>query len=420
MNEGESPNKMSIAQAALLNLHGGQSPSPQQLYSRLPTSLPNDDFRVVPPGMDRYAAPVHQAGHYRAVNPPQPHTHRPLPPVADPGFNHGMKNVLQSMQMLNYGGHHSEEHNYNKALATYRALNDLSLPGDQPPRMQGGFTPIEERILRAHAGGAEGYKGRLMSLPPTSENDFHAAAQGGNSPYVQQQYSKLSSTPSDFAYAHNLDTGLHTTDSQNQNQNLNPAHLRSTTAPSSQFNLRSSSTTYRPRQHYSTISFPPGNNTTHNNTENKNNSSIRSNIYTGNQHQHNTIHENTHSVQHSNSKQIPHHRQATHAHHQNPKNMNYDFDNNHGSNLHTIPDSNVDSPLVSPSLTYSGRTPVTLSPSTPFFGSFAQAQENFKGIGQQLQQDPEFDGQGVNIQGLMGGVQDKVNLSVPVTKRVHI
>ena len=369
MNDDESPNKISIAQAALLNLRGGRSPSPQQLYSRLPTSLPIDEFRVVPQGI--------RANHY------QPHSYRPLPPVADPGFDHGMKNVLQSMQMLNYGGHHSDEHNYNKALAAYRALNDLSLPMDQPSRMQSGFTPIEERILRAHADGVEN---RPMGLPPTSE---HASAQGSNSLYVPQQYTKLSSTPSDFAYAHNHDTGLHTTDSQNQN--LNQAHLRSTTAPSSQFNQRSSLTSYHPRQHYSTVSFPPGNNTTHNNTVNKN--GTRANIYTSNQ-QH-TIHDNTNSVQYS--KQVPY--QVSYAENQN----NINYDNRH--NGHLLPDS----PLVSPSLTYSGRTPATLSPSTPFFGSFAQAQDNFKGIGQDS--EGGFDGQGISVQGLRG---DRAN---SVTKR---
>ena len=165
------PNKISIAQATLLNLHGGQSPSPQQLYSRLPSSLPIDEFRVVPHGMDRYGVPVPQTDHFRSVNPPRPQNCC-LPPVANPGFDHGMKNVLQSMQMLNYGAHHSNEYNYNKALATYHALNDLSVPVDQPSRMQSGFTPIEERILRAHASGAEGYQSKLTSLPPTSENDI--------------------------------------------------------------------------------------------------------------------------------------------------------------------------------------------------------------------------------------------------------
>lgn len=415
MNEGESPAKMSIAQAALINLYGGQSPSPQQHYSRLPPAVPIDDFQVVPRGMDRYGAPLPQAAHYRSVNPPQSYPRRPLPPIsADPGFNQGMKAVLQSMQMLNYGGHHSEEYNYNKAVATYRALNDPSLPQDQPPRMQSGFTPVEERILRAHAGGAEGYSksGRLTNLPPTSESDFHAAARGDSSSY-DQQYSKLSSTPSDFAYSRTHDTGLHAIN-DSQNQNLSPAHLRSTTAPSSHSTQRSSSTTYNPRQHYSTISFPPGSNTTHNFT-NKNSSSIRSNTYTG--YQHNTIHNIDTNSAHSNFKQNSH-RQATHAHNQNQKNMNYDFDNHH-DNLHNIPDNAVDSPLVSPALTFSGRTPVTLSPSTPFFGSFAQAQDDFKGIREQLQ-DPErqCDGE-VNIQGLMSGVQDKMNLSVPVTSRAH-
>ena len=36
------------------------------------------------------------------------------------------------MQVLNYGGHHSDEYNYNEVPATYRALNDLSLPVDRP------------------------------------------------------------------------------------------------------------------------------------------------------------------------------------------------------------------------------------------------------------------------------------------------
>lgn len=34
--------------------------------------------------------------------------------------------------------------------------------------------------------------------------------------------------------------------------------------------------------------------------------------------------------------------------------------------------------LVSPALTYSSRTPSTLSPATPFFGSFNGSPENFE------------------------------------------
>lgn len=95
-----------------------------------------------------------------------------------------------------------------------------------------------------------------------------------------QQYSKLSTTPSDFTYAHNYDTGLHITDSQNIIP-IRPIYVqRRHLLRSSTFNQHSSLTSYHPREHYSTFSFPPDNNTTHNITVNEN--GICANIYNGN------------------------------------------------------------------------------------------------------------------------------------------
>ena len=60
-----------------------------------------------------------------------------------------------------------------------------------------------------------------MNLPrrPRTEYHFHASAQGSDSLYVLQQYRKLSCTLSDFAYAHNYDTGLYAINFQNQDLN---------------------------------------------------------------------------------------------------------------------------------------------------------------------------------------------------------
>jgi hypothetical protein len=168
-------------------------------------------------------------------------------------------------------------------------------------------------------------------------------------------------SPSDFPYSNNQQDPPQQQHNEpisfNQSSKYQPsqAHVRSTTLPSSHFNQRP----YRSRQHHSSSSFPPDNL-----------SRTRSNHYinTGNL---NISHEHSNS----NSTNSNHNQRHNDDHIINSN--NYDSTHFHAT-LQTIQDDS-DSPLVSPSLTYSSRTPSTLSPATPFFGSFAHAQENFKG-----------------------------------------
>jgi hypothetical protein len=400
IREGEpSPNRLTIAQAALLNLRGQelQQVQPLVLHPRhrhhAPT-LNSDDFKVTPRPVSRYYS-----------------TH----PDA---FS-----VLESMragQVLSdgYSGAHAHHARARAtALATYHAPAPVHAQAQTQTRS--GFTLAEERILQAHetgqqpqpSGGNPLLPGRpafsraawqaphgqttfpsqdspIASTGMMSEDDFHAAAQGRLHPSSYQRsqhcqidmtssnaiqdpsdFSSFAPSPSDVPYSHNR----HDPPQQQQQQyNISTissgenakyqtpqAHTRSTTLPSLQFNQHPC----RSRQHHSSISFPPSNT--------NNASRIRSNNY---------INTNDHNINHE------------HLNGNSNRNPRYNDDQNTNGNirdtthfratLQTIHDDseNDNSPLVSPSLTYSSRTPSTStqSPATPFFGSFAHAQENFK------------------------------------------
>lgn len=298
------------------------------------------------------------------------------------------------------------------ALAAYRAQAPSHVPMAMSVQAQtqtrSGFTLAEERILQAHETGHHPYQQQQQqqqtrlagdiaprassrprgvntvrqgpyaqpSFPPRispgfspiaptsmmSEDEFHASAQGRHhlSSYQRPHHYQIDmadgntiegpndfspSSPSDFPYSNNNNNhdrpqqhNEPISSDQNSKYQASQVHVRSTTLPSSPFNQRP----YRSRQHYSSSSFPP--------SSSDNLSRVRSNNYinTGNH------------------------------------NINQEYNSNNDS----------ESPLVSPSLTYSSRTPSTLSPATPFFGSFAHAQENFKG-----HVEENFEGFGSGLQG---------------------
>jgi hypothetical protein len=425
IREGEpSPNRLTIAQAALLNLRGQglQQVQPLVLHPRhrhhAPT-LNSDDFKVTPRPVSRYYSTHPDAFSSTAASPAYIH---PQPLDLPTNFNPNMVAVLESMragQALSdgYSGAHAHHAHARATLATYHAPAPVHAQAQTQTRS--GFTLAEERILQAHETGQQSQPSGGNSLLPSrpafsraawqaphgqtafpsqdspiastdmmSEDDFHAAAQGrlhpssyrrsqhcqidmtsGNAIQDPSDFSSFAPSPSDVPYSHNR----HDPPQQQQQQYNIPtissgqnakyqtpqAHTRSTTLPSLQFNQHP----YRSRQHHSSISFPPSNT--------NNASRIRSNNY---------INTSDHNINHE------------HLNGNSNRNPRYNDDQNTNGNIHdtthfratlqTIHDDseNDNSPLVSPSLTYSSRTPSTStqSPATPFFGSFAHAQENFK------------------------------------------
>ncbi|KIM74130.1 hypothetical protein PILCRDRAFT_14684 [Piloderma croceum F 1598] len=451
--EEPSPKRLTIAQAALLNLRGQDLQQQLQplvldsLHHRPALPIPNsDDFKVKPHLANRYY-PNHADAHALSSNSVShsPDSHA-QPHDLHANFIPDMATILESMragQVLSdgYSGVHAHHARARAvALAAYRAQAPSRVPMAMSVQAQtqtrSGFTLAEERILQAHETGHHPYQQqqqqqthlagdtapRAFSRPravntvrqgpyaqppfpprispgfspiaPTSmmsEDEFHASAQGRHhlSSYQRPHHYQIDmadgntiegpsdfspSSPSDFPYSNNNQQHNEPISSdQNSRSQASQAHVRSITLPSSPFNQRP----YRSRQHYSSSSFPP--------SSSDNLSRVRSNNYinTGN-HNINQEHSSNNST---NQNHIPRHNDD-HIINSN----NYDSTHFHAT-LQTIHDDS-ESPLVSPSLTYSSRTPSTLSPATPFFGSFAHAQENFKGHVQE-----NFEGFGSGPQG---------------------
>jgi hypothetical protein len=461
--EEPSPKRLTIAQAALLNLRGQDLQ--QQLqplvfdsrrHHRPALPIPNsDDFKVKPHPANRYY-PNHTDAHALSSNSvshsPASHA-QPHDLLAN--FNPDMATILESMragQVLSdgYSGVHAHHARARAAaLATYRAQAPppahvpMAMSAQAQMQTRSGFTLAEERILQAHETGHHPYQQQQQTrlagdtaprahsafsrprgvdtvgqgsyaqapfppqtspgfspIAPTSmmsEDEFHASAQGRHhlSSYQHPHHYQIDmangntvegpsdfspSSPSDFPYSNNNNHDRpqqHNepiSSDQNSKYQASQAHVRSTTLPSSPFNQRP----YRSRQHYSSSSFPP--------SSSDNLSRVRSDNYinTGN---HNINQEHSNNNNSTNQNHIPRHNDD-HIINSN----NYDNTHFHAT-LQTIHDDS-ESPLVSPSLTYSSRTPSTLSPATPFFGSFAHAQENFKGHFQE-----NFEGFGSESQG---------------------
>ncbi|KAI0711109.1 hypothetical protein C8T65DRAFT_695401 [Cerioporus squamosus] len=298
-------------------------------------------------------------------------------------------------------------------------------------RASNGYTPVEQLILQAHArqqrsgvinGAPDAFQGRLQQtqlgtsgahingqraeanrrlldlLPPMSENDFHATAG-----MVQDSRSLGQGLlPTGFAageeqLALDLERQLvQTVDNQ-------ALHIRSSTLPSQYLGVRSHTTTTNVPLYDSNISL-------NTNTSNRN-----------------TLRANTNSIQTTHSKHAPYvatgpsttSRSIAHSLpdtqtlfssknninvssgtsrlNMNPSTMNTTNSSvgmKNGmskspamSTSHSVgvahtqngDDEDEESPVVSPALTYSARTPASLSPATPYSGFFADGGEVFKG-----------------------------------------
>lgn len=408
-----------------------------------------DDFKVKQRPVARCFAthPDALSSNAAHVSTPQSpvYGHARLPPHAQrPPSNYppDMAAVLASMragQALNEGYRGSREHHAH--------MRDGCPP--QPPsqismsqaRTSSGFTSAEEQILRAHErrlhpyqqyppqpvrllemqghqsalsfAGSRGVGSRapdayvqhhqgsrgfspLVSADAMAENQFHAQSHKvpQSTSYQRLCHYKIDmpndtrvnapndlhsrSAPSDFPYSHD-----HARQQQQHNETIafhshsqqqSQAHLRSTTLPPSHFSQRPT----RSHQQNSSISFPSNNASIDHITNTR---LHPPHINTGTQnfeHDHDSIHTNNHFPRHKDD----HNVNSSQHHNAHFRNLQ--------PNIHDP--SETESPLVSPALTYgSARTPSTLSPSTPFFGSsFAHAQENYKGYYQEQFSGLEF------------------------------
>ncbi|KAH7924940.1 hypothetical protein BV22DRAFT_1129446 [Leucogyrophana mollusca] len=477
----QSPARLTIAQAALLNLRGQEL---QDNARKPPLIQRNRDISTIPlhpaaltghhypsPDLMTAARMLSASGPLASRNMTYPHLPTPLPSMQDLEFSPDMDVLLQSLQQsldFNNGyinnslGMSALENEYRiaqqahlRALATATSLSsDQELPRGQT-QAHNGFTPAEELILQAHArlqqqqqlqfrhqppsmferdslalrhpsplldssnsrsklnaaapcfdatsayssqrsysqlgtnvqGASSRAKFSRETLPPISEDDFHAMGQHqlDAAPQCQPTQGRhhqrelsvgvgsrmkppsraIEIVPPSSSRRLVSDISLHNTRPQQQSTILGypksalqnqRAHLRSNTLPPSpltnnQLNIQHTSNSTRSNS----FSNPSNNHTSNDNP--------RTYIYSGN------VAEPTEGL----SDNYPSMQSKAHVYAQTSSSLE--------DQRPVFEREQAISPsLVSPALTYSSRTPSTLSPSTPFVGSFNSGHEEFDNI----------------------------------------
>lgn len=356
-------------------------------------------------------------------------------PHANEGVTRDMQALLRSMRGAGVGGSAEfvQPRRNPVGLGESGGVYPNAVPMSTIPHTQTqarhGFTPAEELILHAHAqaqsqtntlGSLRGTTavGRVRAgsdlyqqpfspanpMPPSWEEEFHAQVQGYEPP-LQPRHQFDSAKPRHNPHIHpphvnarlsNYDNLQHQRQQeqgqehdtyrsnvpfqiQNFNASRHPnsnasAHIRSTAIPPSSLSQPQLQRQYIPQQQHSTLNSTNRHSHYSNNMPssiNTNNSNSNSN----NEPSHNFFNHNIqhglmrnvdegiqiHEHEHNHTSNYPSHAQFSQQH-------NYDID--------------ISSPpLISPALTYnSARTPSTLSPATPFFGSFAPAGDGFENV----------------------------------------
>ncbi|KZP23495.1 hypothetical protein FIBSPDRAFT_1042932 [Athelia psychrophila] len=434
VKEGEpSPNRLTIAQAALLNLRG------QDVYDQVPASTfqprPNtancNEFTVKPRPGNQYnshheafasnAAHMDpRAGGHASHSPAYGQSpfmaHSPIPPG---GYHPDMTAAWASMragQVLNGGYRNASEH-----LAQMKPRYNHHVTMGQA-RTASGFTAVEEQILRAHgdqrspyqqyppqpprsmgmhgpqgasrsAGGVPRIQETLARLRhqeghgshTVAENPFHGQARGGSaSRAASQQRLRHHNIDMPVDYQINPPNDLHTPPAPSDFP-YSHEHVRS----QQQHNDPTlSNHNYQPSQaHLRSTTLPPSHFSQRPIRSRQHNSSISAPANNTNI-EHITLNtRSNHYINTGNHHDLEHEHGSIAANIQSPRhNDGRQFDRSKHLNvqLHnqrSHDPSETESPLVSPALTFgSARTPSTLSPSTPFFSStFALPQENYKG-----------------------------------------
>ncbi|RDX54695.1 hypothetical protein OH76DRAFT_989149 [Lentinus brumalis] len=304
-------------------------------------------------------------------------------------------------------------------------------------RASNGYTPVEQLILHAHArqqrSGAvtDSFPGRLQQsqlgtsgaliddqraetnrrlldfLPPMSEDDFHATAGLVQDPRSLVRGFGFAAGEEQLALDLERQLALsgqqtrqrnHTLATQARSEVDNQAvHIRSSTLPSQYLGARSHTTTANVPLYDSNISLHANN--SNRNTQRANMNSTQT---THSKHAPYVATGPSRSVGHSlpdtqtlfSSKHNINVSSGVSRLNMNPSTMNSSVPMKNGMSKspamsagHSAgvaqtqhgDDEDEESPVVSPALTYSSRTPASLSPATPYSGFFADGGEAFKG-----------------------------------------
>lgn len=298
-------------------------------------------------------------------------------------------------------------------------------PGDLPTQTQArnGYTMAEEMILKAHAAAGRGHGRpdpghRLQPSVPGAygQQQYNAQAFSPSSPMehlppvsaatnhhsaAYHQYdlhfaeAREATSHENYERRSNARQSVEFNQAQTQQMQQQPFHgagqSQSLYGQSANSHTRSSTLPHpspQPMNRYNHRDQPQHNripqksNTgTHNNT----NSNIRSNILYNSLEGANIFdHGNTNIITRHNDNDSSNMNMIHHKHANTNKNSYDTAPYRRPSAIFTPALSDFDntSPaLVSPALTYSSRTPSTLSPATPFFGGFAHGGETFEAHG---------------------------------------
>jgi hypothetical protein len=308
--EHHSPARLTIAQAALLNLQGSQA------IPKHPQCGSHDHYAGSPLSQHLSPPVVHQLAKVSAKR-----RSKRREAVPDPLSNATAHDGYTSAEELIFAAHAEQ-------------LQARGLPG-----ITGRGYAVQDVVSSRNAHISSCASGINHTLPLSHpRSQFMAydrvSRQQRDYSYENVPENTIESLPLDFQ-------GLSVSRFQSRGQQH---HLRSTTVPSPVENNRSR--TFTGYNAYGNNSKPP---------PSMNTAASKSSI---NIIAHNSYRNSPHSTVDCNSAS-----EVSSDNHYNDKG------------------DNIESPLVSPALTYSshGRTPQTLSPATPFFGSFLQG-ETFEGL----------------------------------------
>ncbi|KAG2129325.1 hypothetical protein BD769DRAFT_1356300 [Suillus cothurnatus] len=423
-NGDQSPARLTIAQAALLNLRGQElqaharktqvnrardipvigHPRDDISLSSIHHSYPNLNLASVSGGSIPVSTSLPSHLGY-------PYDSSPSTRYQDLQSNHYTDDLLQSLQHnLNlthaYPGstldqEHDAQRVHLQALANATLYTASAQPSVQQPRSQiqarNGFTPAEELILQAHArireqqyqqlqnqqqiiasyplagralGGVSRSKFLGDALPSISEDDFHALGQHqlecrSHHDHLRTHYQEELHFGGDVGNVRIMKPPSRAIEIV-----APPQHLDSKCSLQSHHHSQSSSRSHLSLRQQAQVANLPRSPLASNSSQHS--------------YQHTDDHSNNlnSTITTSSTNDKPDSSPQNHLHSpQAPRPRSddqEDYRHNSTSVLKSICSCAESPNLVSPALTYSSRTPSTLSPATPFFGSFNGSPETFE------------------------------------------
>ncbi|KAG9311566.1 hypothetical protein JVU11DRAFT_7773 [Chiua virens] len=441
----QSPSRLTIARAALLNLRGQQlqpnirdvaGPWPQRL-----ANAPPDNQAIISPGSDSGLLPTSRSLPSTLC---YPYGQSPLLSTSNLPLNSEMDTLLQSVQHMGFDdgvldgtmrvSALDNEHFLPQQTQSQAVPSAALLSPDPPPitlprghtQAHNGFTPAEQLILEVHAkrlqlqaqlsNSSSLFEPMIPSLrkisanvrnfDPASHEPFQASALPGMATFdtlptiSEDDFHAVGHSPSNFAHEYQ---GIANSYPPNVPATTNTIFMR---PPSRAVSIVPPPPDYeepgkRPKAHNRVerstpskqISYPPSFNTRQpqaipsseskpkptllqasTRQDNRSSTADRNNNTSTISYGKNIDFQHAYMYSHGDARSCPEdkvlHFRASSMYAKNSPQV--------GEHHPTVKEAAKSPTIVSPALTYSSRTPSTLSPATPFFGSFTGNQDTFE------------------------------------------